>query len=147
MKTSNKNSCTASEAETLELGRKIGEAVQGGEIILLIGPMGARKSVLAKGIARGMGVDGQVRSPSFNLMREYNARLTLKHWDLYRLEGGYGELGLLDTIDDDSVVIVEWAERWESLRKSATGVIYIDYGVGETDRVISMEGKIPGLND
>ena len=138
---------TKSETETDELGARIGSACKGGELISLIGPLGAGKSVLARGIARGLGIEGAVRSPSFNLMREYSARLTLRHWDLYRLEGGYRELGLLESVDDESVVIVEWADHWDHLKKYSTGTIFIDYGKKETDRNIRWTGEVPGLTE
>ncbi len=117
-----------SEHETLEIGKRIGDACTGGECISLVGPLGSGKSVLTRGIARGLGIKGTVRSPSFNLMREYSGRLILKHWDLYRLEGGFRELGLLESVDNESVVVIEWAERWDELESFSTGIIYLDYG-------------------
>ena len=135
-----------SESETIETGERIGQFCEGGEIIRLIGPLGAGKSVLARGIARGLGVKGQVRSPSFNLMREYKARLILRHWDLYRLEGGFNGLGLLESADDESVVIVEWADHWAELEKWCMGSIFMDYGENENERVIRLYGKIPGYS-
>lgn len=134
-----------SEAETAEIGKRIGEACVGGEIIRLIGPLGAGKSVLARGIGRGLGVTGAVRSPSFNLMREYHARLTLRHWDLYRLEGGFESLGLLESADDETVVVIEWADHWKALEKYATGSVFLDYGSVENERVVQWAGDVPGI--
>jgi tRNA threonylcarbamoyladenosine biosynthesis protein TsaE len=137
---------SGSEEETLELGRRIGEACSGGELIGLVGPLGAGKSVIARGIARGLEITGKVRSPSFNLMREYHGCLVFRHWDLYRLVGGFETLGLLESVEDDAVVVVEWADRWESLERYCTGVVIIDYGEGETERSIKWEGEVPGLS-
>ena len=130
----------------MELGARIGEACSGGELIRLIGPLGAGKSIIARGIARGLGIEGPVRSPSFNLMREYHGRLILRHWDLYRLDDGFSSLGLLESVDDDSVVIVEWAEKWQLLEKYASGTILINYSDSEQCREILWEGRVPGLS-
>ncbi len=134
-----------SEDVTLELGYAIGSTLKGGELISLTGPLGTGKSVLARGIARGLDISGPVRSPSFNLMREYSGRLILRHWDLYRLEGGYESLGLLESVNDNAVVVVEWAERWTRLDSVCTMRLNFDYGEKETDRMINWDGQIPGL--
>jgi tRNA threonylcarbamoyl adenosine modification protein YjeE len=130
----------------MEIGEKVGRACRGGEILSLSGPLGAGKSVLTKGIAKGLGITGPVRSPSFNLMREYHGRLILRHWDLFRLESGFESLGLLESADDESVVVVEWAEKWITLNKCSTNILYIGYGLEESERTIKYEGNVPGLN-
>lgn len=135
-----------SESETVEIGRKIGTLLAGGEMILLKGPLGAGKSVIARGIARGLGITVPVRSPSFNLMREYVGRLVLRHWDLYRIESGFDELGLAESLDENSAVIVEWADKWSDLIKWASGSIFLDYGENEMERWIRFEGSIPGMD-
>lgn len=135
-----------SEDETLEIGRRIGKACSGGELIGLIGPLGAGKSVLARGIARGLGIEGPVRSPSFNLMREYTGRLVYRHWDLYRLDKGFETLGLLESVNDDTLVVVEWADRWLELSKYLTGRVDLDFGDSETDRIIWWTGEVPGVS-
>jgi tRNA threonylcarbamoyladenosine biosynthesis protein TsaE len=136
-----------SEDETLSIGERIGCACVGGELIGLVGPLGSGKSVLAKGIAKGLGVAGTVRSPSFNLMREYTGRLILRHWDLFRLDGGFEGLGLLESVDDSAVVLVEWAERWAGLSKYLTSTINMEYGDEETVRILRWTKTVPGLND
>jgi len=133
---------SVSEEETLGFGTKIGEACLGGELILLKGPLGAGKSVMARGIARGLGVKGTVRSPSFNLMREYVGRLIFRHWDLYRLDGGFKELGIPESIEDDAVVVVEWADRWNELDRFACAIIEMDYGETESERKIFYTGDV-----
>jgi tRNA threonylcarbamoyladenosine biosynthesis protein TsaE len=129
-----------SEDETREFGFTIGKSLQGGELISLTGPLGSGKTVLARGIARGLEIDGPIRSPSFNLMREYHGRLILRHWDLYRLDSGFELLGLIESVSDDSVVIVEWAERWSGLDKFCTLNVNLNYGDSESNRVIRMTG-------
>ncbi|MFH1676572.1 MAG: tRNA (adenosine(37)-N6)-threonylcarbamoyltransferase complex ATPase subunit type 1 TsaE [bacterium] len=132
-----------SEAETIEIGRKIGSELRGGEVVSLIGPLGSGKSVIGRGIAKGLGITGPVRSPSFNLMREYHGRLILRHWDLYRLESGFESLGILESSGADTVEIIEWAERWPLLEKYSTGSINLDYGDEESVRIILIEGLLP----
>ena len=106
----------ADPAATLELGRRIGAQLRGGEFLALCGPLGAGKTHLAKGLALGLGVppDEPVVSPTFVLVREYQGRLRLVHADAYRL-GSSDELrslGLDEQLTPETVVAVEWADRF-----------------------------------
>ena len=107
-----------SEHATIDIGRKIGESLQGGEIITLSGDLGAGKTVLTKGIASGLGIADSVLSPTFTLMNEYEGRLTLYHYDAYRLrtsEEAY-EAGLTEYFGDKrGVCVIEW---WENIADS-----------------------------
>jgi len=104
-----------SEAETLEIGVRLGRMLEHPALILLQGELGAGKSVLARGLARGLGVDPQVpiTSPTFTLMNHYPARLDLYHFDLYRLTDPEEliELGFDDFAYGQGVALVEWPER------------------------------------
>lgn len=99
---------------TLGFGERIGARCRGGEVIELIGDVGAGKTTLAKGIARGLRIDEDVQSPSFTLSREYVARdgLELHHYDFYRLAvPGIMSHELAESIADPRVVtVIEWAE-------------------------------------
>jgi tRNA threonylcarbamoyladenosine biosynthesis protein TsaE len=99
--------------ETREIGRRIGEAAGAGIVVALIGPLGAGKTQLAKGIADGLGVAGVVNSPTFVLMNEHAGRLRLYHIDAYRLDDPEDAVaaGLLDERQADGVTVVEWADR------------------------------------
>jgi tRNA threonylcarbamoyladenosine biosynthesis protein TsaE len=105
------------ERETFALGERVGASLAGGEILLLDGPLGAGKTVFAKGLASGLGVDvDEVTSPSFTLVNRYDGgRLTLYHLDLYRLPEGAAAAHAVDLeellSDERAVVVVEWAER------------------------------------
>lgn len=105
---------TNSEKETFELGRSLGEYLKGDEVILLIGELGAGKTVFAKGIAAGLEVEdvNQVCSPSFTLMNIYEARTPIIHIDLYRLnnEDEITDLGWQDYLGQ-AVIVVEWGEK------------------------------------
>jgi tRNA threonylcarbamoyladenosine biosynthesis protein TsaE len=102
--------------ETFRLGKRIGENLNGGEILLLNGPLGAGKTIFVKGIAAGLDIDfAQVTSPSFTLVNPYNGRLLFYHVDLYRLEDGPVAAHAVDLdellMDKDAVLVIEWADR------------------------------------
>ena len=102
--------------QTLAIGRTIGQAIQSGDVIALIGPLGAGKTHLVKGIAVGLGLpdDRAVTSPTFVLVNEYPTRLHLFHLDAYRL-GGSDDLDALGFDEmcttDGAAIVVEWADR------------------------------------
>lgn len=100
------------EARMKQLGEAIGRSVSGGEVLELVGDIGAGKTTLTKGIARALGINEPVQSPTFTISRVYDSPkgLRLAHYDFYRL----GEAGIMgdeirEAADDDSVIIVEWA--------------------------------------
>jgi len=101
-------------AETESLGERWGRAMKHGRVIGLSGDLGAGKTQLVKGIARGLGVAVRVHSPTFTLVNEYGGgRLRLFHLDLYRLEtpGQIISAGLEEFLQPDGVAVIEWAER------------------------------------
>jgi tRNA threonylcarbamoyladenosine biosynthesis protein TsaE len=102
--------------ETFDLGALVGSRLAGGEIILLDGPLGAGKTVFAKGVASSLEIDtDEVTSPSFTLVNVYEGRLKLYHLDLYRLNEGATAAHAVDLdellTDESAVFIIEWAER------------------------------------
>lgn len=104
-----------SPEETESLGERWGRDAQRGLVIALTGDLGAGKTQLVKGLARGMGVTSRVHSPTFTLVNEYTGgRLRLFHLDLYRLETRAQILsaGLEEYWQPDGVAVIEWAERW-----------------------------------
>lgn len=111
-----------SEADTVALGETLGRALAPGDLILLYGELGAGKTTLVRGLARGAGCRGRVSSPSFALAHRYRGRrLTVHHLDLYRLApGGDAELGLDELLaDPKGAVVVEWPQvlpRWPARR-------------------------------
>jgi len=103
-----------SPAETRRLGEAIGQMAQPGDVIGMVGSLGAGKTEMVKGIAQGMGIsETAVRSPTFVLMQIYDGRVPLYHIDLYRWEGD--EVGLEDAIGGDGVAVIEWADRGRDL--------------------------------
>ena len=104
-----------SSKETASLGEEWGRAAQRGLVIGLTGGLGAGKTQLVKGIARGLEVASRVHSPTFTLVNEYGGgRLKLFHLDLYRLDSQAQILGagLEEFLQPDGVTVIEWAERW-----------------------------------
>jgi tRNA threonylcarbamoyladenosine biosynthesis protein TsaE len=102
---------------TLRFGEHLGRVAVPGDLILLYGDLGAGKTTLTQGIARGLGIDGAVNSPTFTLIKEHAGRLPLFHIDLYRL-GDVAEveaLGVEDYLDRGGVCVVEWADRGDLL--------------------------------
>ena len=104
-----------SDHHTIRLGYKLGEVLVGGDVVALIGELGSGKTCFTKGIAYGLGLNSEtvITSPSFSLANEYQGRHPFVHIDLYRLEGPEESLslGLEEYLDEERVVVVEWAER------------------------------------
>ena len=104
---------TCRTAEEMEaLGRKIGETCWPGTVISLRGSLGAGKTVFAKGVARSLGINEAIVSPTFTLVQEYNGRLPMYHMDLYRItsEDDFQMIGGEDMLYSDGVTLVEWSE-------------------------------------
>jgi len=110
---------TRSENETRRLGRNIGELAEPGLVLALYGGLGSGKTVLVRGLARGLGVSEQtpITSPTFTLINEYAGRLLLFHADLYRIAhcADLEEIGFDEMFNGKALVAVEWAENCERL--------------------------------
>ena len=107
---------SATPEETFNYGHRIGSRLEGGEILLLSGPLGAGKTLLVKGLCAALGIDAEeVTSPSFTLVNPYAGRLQLYHIDLYRLDEGASAAHAVDLdellADERAVIAIEWAER------------------------------------
>ena len=107
---------TRSAEETFELAYRIGEAINEHAVFLLQGDLGVGKTVFAKGIGAGLDIDpADVNSPTFTIVNQLDGRIRMYHLDLYRIEGGAGEvfeLGLDEMLNEtDVVVVIEWPER------------------------------------
>ena len=103
-----------SAEETRKIGMKLGKLAASGDVILLVGPLGAGKTCLTQGIARGLGIHEYTASPTFVLVREHSrGKLPLYHIDLYRLDRieEVTQLGLNDYLYGNGVCVVEWADK------------------------------------
>jgi tRNA threonylcarbamoyladenosine biosynthesis protein TsaE len=110
---------TASEEETIALGERIARELPAKRVVLLIGPLGAGKTTLAKGIVKGLGAASpeEVSSPTFTLIHEYGDKGCVYHADLYRLDEirELATLGLEDLFDSEAIVLMEWGERFPQI--------------------------------
>jgi len=138
---------THSADETRQLGERIGSIAQAGDIILLLGGFGAGKTTLVQGIARGMGSDDVVTSPSFVIANEYQGRLPLYHIDLYRIdEMDQTTLeALAEYFGSDGLCVVEWPQSVPS--DLIEDAIRIEMALsGENDRRLSLLDGPPRLH-
>ena len=100
---------TKTRKETQDLAYRLGEIVKANTLITLSGDLGAGKTTFTQGLARGLGIDKKVTSPTFTIMKEYKGRLPLYHIDAYRLENITQDLGFDEYIESDGVCVIEWA--------------------------------------
>ena len=108
---------TTTEDQTIALGEKIGSLLKGGEVLALRGTLGAGKTTITKGIAKALGIDETITSPTFCLISEYSGKkLDLYHMDVYRLEGAedFENLGTDELLYGNGVSIIEWSEKVQS---------------------------------
>lgn len=129
---------THGPASTTALGERLGRQLRRGDVLLLRGELGAGKTCLTQGIARGLGCTGDVTSPTFVMVNEYQGRERLFHVDLYRIAGTdeLEELGLWDQAAL-GVLVVEWPERAGDALPQATLTIELSYGEAPEDRVLA----------
>ena len=105
---------TNREEETIEIAQNIESEKFPNMVICLIGDLGSGKTIFTKGFAEALGIDENITSPTFNIIKEYNTEeANLYHMDLYRLEGDVRNLGLEEYFEKGGVVIIEWADMIE----------------------------------
>ena len=134
----------ASEKETERIGEAIGQAVEPGTVVALIGDLGTGKTTLTKSIARGLGVTETVTSPTFNIIREYKTgRIPLYHFDVYRIgdPDEMFELGYEEYFYGDGICVVEWADIIEELLPEDAVIIRIERGADEEEREYRIESE------
>lgn len=137
---------TFSEAETFEIGEKMGKEAVKGMIICLNGDLGVGKTVFTKGFAKGLGIDEPVNSPTFTIVQEYKeGRLPLYHFDVYRIGdiSEMDEIGYEDYFFGEGVCFIEWADIIKQLLPESIINITIekDLEKGFDYRRITVEGK------
>jgi tRNA threonylcarbamoyladenosine biosynthesis protein TsaE len=135
---------TASVEETVALGERLGRAAAPGDLVCLWGDLGAGKTQVVKGIARGLGIGDTVNSPTFILMNEYAGRLPLFHVDLYRLADAADALagGVIDDRQIDGITAVEWPDRMGDILPVGRLDVRID-GSGDDVREIELSTVDP----
>jgi len=126
-----------SDADTRAIGRRLSGLLQAGDVVVLCGSLGAGKTAFVGGVADGLGIDEQVTSPSFVLMRKYvSGFIPLVHVDVYRV-GSLGEFDDLDVFEEsrDSVLVIEWGDAVASSLPNDHLKIVIEI-TGDTDRTM-----------
>ncbi len=140
---------TTSVDGTEALGRRMSLAIQPGDTVALAGGLGAGKTALARGIARGLGVEGPVPSPSYTLCRVYTLEdgTSLEHWDFYRLESEADlESAGFDPRPGAPVIrVIEWADRFPGALAGNVWRLRLESGDGADERTITPEGEVPFL--
>lgn len=131
------------EQETEAFGLKLAESLKPGDIIALMGDLGAGKTTLSKAIARGLGIRDTITSPTFTIVCEYDSgRLPLYHFDVYRIHDSEElfEIGFEEYLHKKGVCLIEWANLLEDgMLPDEIIRINIEYGENENERILSME--------
>ena len=132
------------EAATLGFGEKLAQVLQPGLIVALSGELGSGKTTLARGILRGLGYEGKVKSPTYTLVEHYKlSRLDLYHFDFYRFKDSREllEAGFRDDFDSRNVCLIEWAERAQELLPTADlSVSLVEERGGRRIRIAAQTG-------
>ena len=129
------------EEKTREIGSKLGELLTPKSVICLIGDLGAGKTTMTQSLARALGVDDYITSPTFTIVNEYEGRMPLYHFDVYRIgssEEMY-DIGFDEYIDGDGVCIIEWANLIEDILPDEC--LYIEMNYKETGREMILTPK------
>ena len=134
---------TDSEQETKELGVRLGRTVPSGTVVSLQGPLGAGKTVIAKGIAEALQINEAIVSPTFTLVQEYVGTMPLHHMDLYRLHGidDFSGIGGEELLYGDGITLIEWSEKIEDILPP--GTIRVKIAIGDNgSRDIMISGVV-----
>lgn len=129
---------TRGPGETRALGAALAELVEPGDVILLVGGLGAGKTTFVQGLAAGLGWEGEVTSPTFTLCHAYAGRLPLIHADLWRIDttSELLDLSFDEELEDGSVLVAEWGEAAEGLfGQDALEITFVTPDVGGADEV------------
>lgn len=144
---------TRSADATADVGAALAQGLRTGDIVLLTGGIGSGKTVFAKGVARGLGIEGTVVSPSFLLHGIYHGRVTLNHFDFYRLDdpAEAAELGI-EEASESGVTLIEWGDRFPGLIEPPFLELHLELGEAPDDRSLTFRfaggdwwRRLPGL--
>ena len=131
---------STSEAFTEQIGEKLAATLRGNEVIAMFGGLGAGKTAFTRGLARGLGIDDGVSSPTFALVHEYEGRFMLYHFDMYRINS-FDDLystGFYD-YQGEGVLVIEWSENIEPFLPEKRITVRIER-VSDNEREITIEG-------
>ncbi len=124
------------------MAQRLAQDLKGGEVVAFTGGMGAGKAAFTRGLVMGLGAGDVVSSPTFALVNEYQGRLTVEHFDMYRVES-WDDLystGFFDYLGSDCILVIEWSENIAGALPEDAITIDIQPGERENDRVITISG-------
>jgi tRNA threonylcarbamoyladenosine biosynthesis protein TsaE len=129
--------------ETEEFGIRLGKLIKSGDIISLMGDLGAGKTTLTKSIGKGLGVEDYITSPTFTLINEYKGRIWVYHFDVYRLENidDLDDLGFEEYFYSNGVSIIEWGDRIDNVLPKERINIKIEKGKELDERIVTIYGE------
>ena len=133
---------STSTAMTEALGEKLASKLVGNEVIAFFGGMGMGKTAFTRGLARGLNIEDGVSSPTFALVHEYHGRLTVYHFDMYRVNS-WDDLystGFFDYLETGAVLVIEWSENIEAALPENAIHIEIELGSNDNERIFHIEG-------
>ena len=132
---------------TRAIAAEVAAVTVAGDLIVLLGDLGAGKTAFVKGLVAALGSPDPVTSPTFTIAQRYDGgRLTVHHLDAYRLAGPEeaADLALDELLDDDAVTVIEWGDRLQGILPVDRLEIAIAFGAGDDDRVLTIEAGGPG---
>lgn len=131
---------SSSPDDTAKLANGLANLAEGGDVLVLVGDLGAGKTAFSKAYGKALGIDEPMTSPTFTLAREYEGRLTLHHLDVYRLEqmAEVLDLDLPDLLDSGGVVLIEWGDAILPMLPPDYLEVRFTFGDGDDDRSIEL---------
>ena len=136
---------TDSVEVTRRLGALVAELVHGGELVLLVGELGAGKTAFVQGLARALDVTEPVTSPTFTLVHEYEGKVPIHHVDVYRLErfGEVADLAIGELLDDGGTTLIEWGDAVATALPANYLEVRLTFGDGDDDRLVQLRAVGP----
>lgn len=134
---------TADPDDTAAVARHLADLAEAGDLILLVGDLGAGKTAFAQGFGAALGVQDRITSPTFTLVNEHEGRLRLYHLDVYRLEelGEVEDLALAEMLDEEAVVLIEWGDTILPALPSQHLRVRLTQGPGDHERYLELEAS------
>ena len=131
---------SSSPEDTGKLAAGLAEMAASGDVLVLVGDLGAGKTAFSKAYGKALGIDEPMTSPTFTLAREYEGRLPLHHLDVYRLEqmAEVLDLDLPDLLDSGGVVLIEWGDAIVAMLPADYLELRLTFGEGDDDRIIEL---------
>jgi tRNA threonylcarbamoyladenosine biosynthesis protein TsaE len=136
---------TRSAEETRAFAGAVGGLLRPGDVVSVVGDLGAGKTVFARGVAGTLGITEPVVSPSFTIVREYGGRVPLVHVDVYRIDTiqELHDLGFEEVVRDDAITLVEWGDVIDALLPRERLDVRLATGADDDERIVELEGHGP----